>query len=177
MKIALLSILLAGSFVPPKVPVKAFTPEDFKRFQKMEKEQEETRRDIRTAEKIFSTFGCRSDQLPVLTTQAARKQHLSVRIVAAVVVVESSCQSRAVSPRGAVGLMQVSPHLWHMSRVSLMDPETNINKGTEILARYEREYGTRDGFRHYFGLGPDDGEITCDDYANRVMHVAYGGAK
>ncbi len=72
---------------------------------------------------------------------AARQNHLSPYLVAAVIRVESRFQKRALSQRGAEGLMQIMPTsaLWITTKVNwsgkpnLYDPLTNIHLGTWYL--------------------------------------------
>jgi soluble lytic murein transglycosylase-like protein len=57
-----------------------------------------------------------------------------------VVEAESSFRPDAVSPRGALGLMQLMP--FHLDGVeSPLDPATNLNLGVRYLAGLERRFG------------------------------------
>ena len=80
---------------------------------------------------------------------AATRNHLDPALVAAVIRVESSYRRTAVSPRGAVGLMQLMPSTatWIRSErgdkdppSDLTDPRQNIDLGAwylrYLLARY-----------------------------------------
>lgn len=77
---------------------------------------------------------------------------LESELVTAVVIVESSARPWAYSPSGAVGLMQVMPHM--------MDPmnlagnpttvESNIEAGCWILANNIRRLGEDKGISAYF---------------------------
>lgn len=77
---------------------------------------------------------------------------LEPELVTAVVIVESSARPWAYSPSGAVGLMQVMPHM--------MDPmnlagnpttvESNIEAGCWILANNIRRLGEDKGISAYF---------------------------
>lgn len=63
--------------------------------------------------------------------QAAENQHLDALLVAAMVEVESSFKPAAVSPKGAVGLMQVLPSTGRLyGRRDLTDPKVNLEAGT-----------------------------------------------
>lgn len=74
----------------------------------------------------------------------AQKNHVDPLLVAAVARVESRFNPRAVSPKGAIGVMQVMPATasWVASRLhvqrwqvdKLYDPATNIKIGTWYLA-------------------------------------------
>jgi len=89
-------------------------------------------------------------------------------LVHAVIRVESAYNARAVSPRGAVGLMQVMP-FWPtelgLSRKDLIDVELNIRMGSAILAYYlERERGD---YRR--ALGRYNGSVGRREYPDLVL--------
>jgi len=74
----------------------------------------------------------------------ARMHGLDPHLVLAVVKVESSWRSNAVSKKGALGLMQVMP-FWRellpeafklYTVEDLLDPEKNLHAGCYVLARY-----------------------------------------
>jgi len=76
-----------------------------------------------------------------LIQRAARSQALPPELVRAVIVVESAFNPRAVSRRGAVGLMQLRPATARRYGVAdAFDPEQNISAGVrylrDLLARY-----------------------------------------
>lgn len=116
---------------------------------------------------------CKSDEYAEALAHAALDEHISVRVATAVMVVESTCHPDAVSPEGAVGLMQVVPRVWHVPAEQLHDPDFNIRKGTQILASYMRGRDVRAGLRRYNGTG--EGCAACDsEYPDKVLTVAYG---
>lgn len=118
------------------------------------------------AAQVLTVNGC-TDEWAVPVGHAAIDFGLPPRVLAGLVFVESSCNSEAVSPKGAIGLTQVNPRVWHYSRRQLQDPYENIRVGTQILAGYVRPYGLRGGLHRYNGLG-DDGS-----YGAHVMQAAY----
>ena len=71
----------------------------------------------------------------------AREQQLSPTLILAVVAQESSFRPSARSRRGAQGLMQVIPR-YHPEKLkglpagALLQPETNISVGAQVLAEY-----------------------------------------
>jgi soluble lytic murein transglycosylase-like protein len=76
-----------------------------------------------------------------LIQRAARSQAVRPELVRAVIVVESAFNPHAVSPRGAIGLMQLRPATARRYGVSdAFDPEQNITAGVhylrDLLARY-----------------------------------------
>ncbi|MEW6572689.1 MAG: lytic transglycosylase domain-containing protein [Bacillota bacterium] len=71
-------------------------------------------------------------------------------LTAAIIKIESDYRPGAVSPRGAVGLMQLMPKTAHwvaeqrgelFDPSALLDPEANISYGTWYLAFLNREFG------------------------------------
>lgn len=80
----------------------------------------------------------------------AYENGLNPFLVTAIIKVESNFQSNAVSPRGAIGLMQLMPQTGRwiaaeqgetFSRNLLFDPEINIRYGTWYLVFLNREFG------------------------------------
>lgn len=66
--------------------------------------------------------------------QAARRSNLDPALVHAVIHVESGYQAQAVSPKGAVGLMQVLPKTAERFGVlQAASPEANLAAGTRYL--------------------------------------------
>ena len=118
------------------------------------------------AAKVLVSNGCTA-QYSSLAGQAAVDAGIQPQVVAGVIVVESSCNPLAISPAGAVGLMQINPRVWRHSRTELQDPSANIRIGTKILVDYVRPHGLREGLHRYNGLG-DDGT-----YGAHVMYAAY----
>jgi hypothetical protein len=82
----------------------------------------------------------------------SRKYRLDPDLVTAVIQVESSARPGARSRKGAVGLMQVMPHM--LARLQLAgnftSVESNIEAGCVILAGNIRRLGERDGILAYF---------------------------
>ena len=74
--------------------------------------------------------------LDLLIRRFALEQGLSPRLVQAVVQVESGYNPRALSSKGAMGLMQLMPDTARLMGVSdPWDPAQNIRGGTRYLAR------------------------------------------
>lgn len=121
---------------------------------------------------LYEANGC-DPWLAERTARYAIATGLPVRIVAADVVVESSCRPNVVSPKGAVGLTQVMPGVWNVTREELLDPDRNLEVGTQVLAGYVHRFGMREGLRHYLGTGATDGSTDGYSYADHVLTVAY----
>lgn len=124
---------------------------------------------IRDAERVLAEFQC-PEGTSAWVAQNAIEANLPARLIAADIAVESSCRSDVISSRGAVGMMQVMPRLYHAPKAVLTDPEANIRVGTRILAANIRQHGTRGGLQRYFGMTP--GSTASVDYANRVLAKA-----
>ncbi len=159
----------------PPLPIpqndQPLTPETIDRDWQAEQDRKAVENDARIAEETLSQLGCEDyDFSPVSIAQAARAQNLSVRLVSAQVMVESSCRETAISSAGAVGLMQVNVKVWPYSKQEMLDPDRNLQAGTKILANYIRESGNvRDGLRHYYGILPDS--TASDEYADKVLSM------
>jgi hypothetical protein len=99
-----------------------------------------------------------------LIQEAADQYRLDSLLLAAVVQAESGFDPRAVSPRGARGLMQLMPATAaHYGAVELTDPRTNVRVG----ARYLRELLVR---------FDDDVELALAAYnAGPANVLRYGG--
>jgi len=89
--------------------------------------------------------------LQPLLDEAARATGVDEELLKAVITVESNYNARAVSPRGAVGLMQLTPvtadrygtreERQTPAARRLLDARTNIFTGARMLADLTRRYG------------------------------------
>lgn len=84
--------------------------------------------------------------------RSAEKYGLDPELVTAVMLVESGARPWARSPKGAVGLMQVMPHMVAPMQLAgnLTTIESNIEAGCLILADNIRRLGEDDGISAYF---------------------------
>jgi soluble lytic murein transglycosylase-like protein len=80
------------------------------------------------------------------------KYELDPELVTAVLLVESSARPWARSPKGAVGLMQVMPHMMEPLQLAgnAATIEANIEAGCWILASNIRRLGEEAGISTYF---------------------------
>jgi hypothetical protein len=78
-----------------------------------------------------------------LAEQAARKFDLPESFVKSVMRAESGFQPSAISPKGAIGLMQLMPDTAKTLGVDANDPQQNAEGGAhylrELLAKYEND--------------------------------------
>jgi soluble lytic murein transglycosylase-like protein len=95
-------------------------------------------------------------------------QDLSVRVLTALIVVESNADFRAVSKRGALGLTQVMPGIWKCDRKVLTDPYKNIEIGSSILKNYINRHGLIGGLSAY-NSGKKNNSL---GYAEKVVTIA-----
>lgn len=73
---------------------------------------------------------------------AAREAQVQPQLVRAIIVVESAFNPKAVSRRGAVGLMQLLPETArHYGVANAFDPQQNILAGTRYLRDLIARYG------------------------------------
>ena len=87
---------------------------------------------------------------------------LAPDLVMAIVLVESDARPWARSPKGAVGLMQVMPHMMRPMGLAgnLATVESNIEAGCFILAHNIERLGVKKGISAYF-------------WGSRIRGVAY----
>ncbi|MDC8771378.1 lytic transglycosylase domain-containing protein [Roseateles albus] len=86
--------------------------------------------------------------------EAAAKSGVDMALLKAVIAVESGYKSAAVSPRGAIGLMQITPdaaarYATLLERLQpaekrLLDPRTNVLTGARMLADLIKRFGRID---------------------------------
>lgn len=95
------------------------------------------------------------------TAEAAQRFHIPGAWIEAVMRAESSGNPRAVSPVGAIGLMQVMPGTWAglRSRYRLgadpFEPRDNILAGTAYLREMLDRYGDVGAMLAAYNAGPD----------------------
>lgn len=87
---------------------------------------------------------------PILR-EAATAHGVDEELLKAIIAVESGFNAKAVSPRGAVGLMQITPvtadryalpdERRDPAAKRLLDPRTNVHTGARMLADLQRRFG------------------------------------
>jgi soluble lytic murein transglycosylase-like protein len=84
--------------------------------------------------------------------RSAHRYELDPDLVLAVILVESYARPEAYSPKGALGLMQVMPHMMRPLELAgnATTVESNIEAGCFILADNIRRWGFERGVSAYF---------------------------
>ena len=106
-----------------------------------------------------STITSKSDRIERFVTEAALRFGIPASWIKAVMQAESRGAVRAVSPKGAMGLMQIMPQTWAdlRSRYGLganpFDPHDNILAGAAYLRELHDRYGAA-GFLAAYNAGP-----------------------
>jgi len=99
------------------------------------------------------------DPYAVHIAEAARRFNIPVAWIRAVMQIESRGQRHAVSPKGAMGLMQIMPDTWMELRTHYalagdpFDPHDNILAGAAYLRELHDRYGSP-GFLAAYNAGP-----------------------
>jgi hypothetical protein len=102
----------------------------------------------------------RSDPWAPHVAEAARRFSIPERWIRAVMAVESVGDPAALSPKGAIGLMQVMPATWEELRAKhglgahLWQPRDNILAGTAYLREMHDRYGSVDAMLAAYNAGP-----------------------
>ncbi len=108
-----------------------------------------------------------------LIKQAADAHKVPAALIAAIMAVESSGNPNAVSPAGALGLMQVMPS--ELTRLGVpqskwSDPASNIDAAARYLAETLDQGGSlQQAVARYFGSGCDALGTCTQDYVSRVL--------
>jgi Transglycosylase SLT domain len=119
------------------------------------------------------------DAFRELITATAARHGVDARVVSALIEVESAYHSRAVSPKGARGLMQVMPATGRQyGAVDLFDPKVNIEAGVQhlkkLLSRYDlplalAAYNAGEAAVNRFGGIPPFRET--QNYVTRILRI------
>lgn len=114
-----------------------------------------------------------------LITTTAAKHGVDARLVHALIQVESAYHSRAVSPKGARGLMQIMPSTGRQyGALDLFDPQVNLDAGVRhlksLLKRFDlpialAAYNAGEGAVSRFGGIPPFKETR--NYVSRILKI------
>jgi soluble lytic murein transglycosylase-like protein len=103
-----------------------------------------TRNILGASEKMNTSCGVeRKDDYSNIVVPLSRKHGLDWRLVTAIMAAESSFNPCAVSPKGAMGLMQIMPSVAKDFRVNpkhAFNPNENIRAGVLLLKRLNERY-------------------------------------
>lgn len=108
---------------------------------------------------IHNGLALASDPFADFITEASRRFGVPASWIRAVMHVESAGEPHALSPKGAMGLMQITPETWAdlRSRYRLgtdpYDPRDNIFAGAAYLRELRDRYGAP-GFLAAYNAGP-----------------------
>ena len=84
--------------------------------------------------------------VPALVAKAAEQHGVDARLISSVIATESAYNPRAISPKGAAGLMQLMPATaQELGVTDRLDPGQNINGGTAYLKKLLERYA---GFKN-----------------------------
>lgn len=120
------------------------------------------------------------EQYRELIKAAAAKHGVDARVVSALIQVESAYHSHAVSPKGALGLMQVMPATGRQfGALDLFDPKVNLDAGVQdpkkLMTRYDTlplalaAYNAGEAAVDRFGGIPPFRET--QDYVSRILRL------
>jgi soluble lytic murein transglycosylase-like protein len=108
---------------------------------------------------------------------SATKHNLNPRLLASVMIVESSGNQFAISGKDAIGIMQIHLPTWGRTAdregINLFKIEDNIDFGARILKNYIRQFGLWEGVKRYNGCAAEDpaSEQSVPEYVAKVQRV------
>ncbi|YBV95142.1 lytic transglycosylase domain-containing protein (plasmid) [Phyllobacteriaceae bacterium JZ32] len=112
------------------------------------------------AQTSLATFAAAGDPYAAHIAEASQRFGIPQAWIAAVKWAESNNDLRAVSPTGALGLMQIMPETWAELRARYglgsdpFDPRDNIIAGTAYLREMLDRYGTVPAMLAAYNAGP-----------------------
>jgi soluble lytic murein transglycosylase-like protein len=111
-------------------------------------------------------------ELTKIIVRHSISKKLDPKLVAAIIIVESSGNPLAISESKSVGIMQIHVPTWKdivdFREKNPFDPEVNIDIGTTILARYLKQYKDVESALLAYEGSHDPVE---SGYLNKVMEV------
>jgi len=102
---------------------------------------------IAAATIVSPAYAAPLDQFQAHIKEASQRSGIPARWIEAVIMAESSGDPKAISPNGAMGLMQLMPETWaelrdqHDLGADPFDPRTNILAGTSYLRVMQDRFG------------------------------------
>jgi soluble lytic murein transglycosylase-like protein len=128
------------------------------------------------------------DDLSLFITLKSRQHKISPFLVLSVIHVESSFRTTAVSPKGAIGLMQLMPAtaaelaeslgLPYTGPSALEDPKLNIELGVRYIKYLQRRFPSKEHVLTAYNMGPGalerrlrNGQSLSFSYYQKVMEA------
>ncbi|MDM8561704.1 lytic transglycosylase domain-containing protein [Candidatus Parabeggiatoa sp. HSG14] len=101
---------------------------------------------VQTYTKLFSKSYLVLGEYQDIAWEIARQHKLEFSLLSAIVQQESAWNPKAVSPKGAIGLMQIMPAtalgFCGLSKEQLFEPRQNLECGTAYFAHQLKKFGT-----------------------------------
>lgn len=157
---------------PKTVLAQALNETDIKSEMARERKQKQYDQAKKLVVSVITHHGCGTDYADV-AARAAVDYGVPARIMGASMVVESTCNPKAINKvSGDYGLYQIN-HKFHpqYTIAELMNPVRNSQIAAGILRKLIREAGLVEGLHRYNGLGTVE-HPTGLEYANHVMRIA-----
>ena len=118
-------------------------------------------------------------ELAYWVDEASRLYDVPYELLLSKAAVESSMNPRAVSSRGALGLMQIKPNMHGNSRKELFDYRVSLMSGAEVISKYRDACGgLRCAVESYnVGITAHKKGVRNAGYVRRIeRHMRYLGA-
>lgn len=128
----------------------------------------------------YRVGGVRRARIAEAIAHSSRRYGLDPRLIASVVIVESSANPFAISDSDAIGIMQIHVPTWgetiDQEGINLFKIEDNIDFGVRILKGYVKRFGVWQGVKRYRGWNPDSPESNqnADLYVQKIQRIYEG---
>jgi soluble lytic murein transglycosylase-like protein len=95
---------------------------------------------------IIPRYSVNSNDIRGLAWQAARRYHVDATLLFAIIDQESQWNSNAISPKGAIGLMQILPITGKsecdLTEEQLFNPQLNLDCGARYFTQLFKHFGS-----------------------------------
>ncbi|WP_025183292.1 lytic transglycosylase domain-containing protein [Leptospira kirschneri] len=119
-------------------------------------EQEKSISDLEKEKSFSKDLKNIEPSLAKIIRQESEKNNLDPRLVQSVIKAESDFKTDAVSPKGAIGLMQLMPSTANLLGVEdPFDPAENVAGGTKFLSDLLNKYKNLDHALAAYNAGPN----------------------
>ena len=133
---------------------------------------------VRTIEQFLGNYGVQIRQrnrIAAAVVHSAKAYNVDPKLIAAIIIVESSANPFAISDRDSVGLMQIHLPTWAATidreNLNVFRVEDNVELGVRILKEYIGQYGLWTGIMRYKGWNGADSQQSADDYMQKIKHI------